>query len=156
MEGLIEHSRLLHGENALEMFELDEELIRELFVAYTTHEPTPNFPQPGMIGVIDGPGKTLQGSIALRLTQLYYSRHYLIEELWNFVHPEHRRSLNARGLIGYAKRMSEELSLPLLIGIVSNIRTEEKIRLYGKLLPKAGAFFVYRGDMPPAVEVKAA
>lgn len=149
IDQLIELGRLLHTENA--MLDWDEELIRELVTAYVTYQPSPHFQDPGMIAVIDE-GGVIKAMIALRITQLWYSRKPLIEELFNFVHPEHRRSTFAKSMILYAKALADDLQLPLLIGIVSNHRTEQKIRLYQRFLPFAGAFFVYRGDVQDAAD----
>jgi hypothetical protein len=38
------------------------------------------------------------------------------------------------------------MKMPLVIGVISNIRTEAKIKLYERRLPKAGAFFVYNRE----------
>jgi N-acetylglutamate synthase-like GNAT family acetyltransferase len=140
---LIELGRLLHRENA--MLPWDDDLIRELVTAYVAYTPSEHYREPGMIAVVEENGQ-LVAMIALRITQLWYSRSPIIEELFNFVHPDHRRSEHAKALIQYAKALADDMQLPLLIGIVSNIRTEAKIRLYQRFLPFAGAFFVYRGD----------
>jgi N-acetylglutamate synthase-like GNAT family acetyltransferase len=144
IEKLVELGRLLHAENA--MLSWDDDLVRELVTAYVTYQPTAHFADPGMIAVIEE-GGTIKAMIALRITTLWYSRQPIIEELFNFVHPEHRRSTFAKSLILYAKALADDMQLPLLIGIVSNYRTEQKIRLYQRFLPFAGAFFVYRGDV---------
>ena len=64
-------------------------------------------------------------------------------ELFNFVRTEHRKSDYAARLIAYAKMCSDKMGLPLMMGILSNHRTEQKIRLYERQLEKAGAYFVY-------------
>jgi len=127
----------------------DEDLIRELTTAFFIYHPSNHFHEPGMMAVIEKDGQ-LVAMIALRITQLWYSKSPLIEELFNFVHPDHRRSTHAKALIQYAKSLADDLRLPLLIGIVSNDRTEQKIRLYQRYLPFAGAYFVYRGDQVDA------
>lgn len=124
---------LLHEENGL--FPLSERRVREYMQLYFRKEGA-------LIGVI-GPVGDPVGSIYLKIGQPYYSETWYLEEAWNFVHPDHRRTDYAKQLLTWAKNVSTELHLPLMIGIVSNHRTEAKIRLYEKQLEKAGAFFVW-------------
>lgn len=104
----------------------------------------------GVIGVIDG-HDGLEGVILLHIGQLWYSDDWMLEEMFNFVHPEHRRSSHAKRLIQFAKDSADHLSkvsghpVPLMIGVMSNQRTEAKVRLYERMLPKSGAYFVYNG-----------
>jgi hypothetical protein len=139
-DALIEQCHLLHSENGL--FKIDSGLVRDLVHCSIHGSPSQTFPHLAMIGVIGEPGQ-LQGSICLRIAQVYYSREFLLEELWNFVHPDFRKSNNARNLIRYAKQCADALPLPLFISIVSNTRTEAKVRLYERELKKMGAYFVY-------------
>lgn len=148
IQQLIALGRMLHAENA--MLPWDEERVAELVTAYCTYQTTKYFADPGMIAVIENDKHELVAMIALRITQLWYSSSPILEELFNFVHPEHRKSTYAKSLIQYAKSLADDLRLPLLIGIVSNDRTEQKIRLYQRYLPFAGAFFVYRGGQVAA------
>jgi hypothetical protein len=62
------------------------------------------------------------------------------------VHPKHRRSRHANALLKYSKHLSDEVGIPLLIGIISNKRTEAKVRLYRKHLPETGSFFLYNAQ----------
>jgi len=96
-----------------------------------------------IIGVIGEPGK-VEGMIYLQMSRFWYSTDTFLEELFNYVRPEFRRSNNAKALIDFAKSAANRFDVPLLIGIISNHRTEEKIRLYQRRLgEKAGAFFLY-------------
>jgi hypothetical protein len=115
----------------------------------------------GIIGVIGDPGKTLEGVVLLRIEQLWYSSAPVIAEKLVFVHPEYRSAKGgrARKLCEFSKQVSDNLEMPLIIGIVSNERTSGKIRMYERLLgPAAGAYFLYRGktgmgnDMPEAAQ----
>jgi hypothetical protein len=115
----------------------------------------------GIIGVIGEPGKTLEGVVLLRIEQLWYSSAPVIAEKLVFVHPEYRSAKGgrARKLCEFSKQVSDNLEMPLIIGIVSNERTSGKIRMYERLLgPAAGAYFLYRGktgmgsDMPEAAQ----
>ncbi len=88
-------------------------------------------------------GDEIEGMIYLQISRMWYSQSPIIEELFNYVRPEYRRSNNAKALIDFAKRCSTHLGVPLLIGVISNERTEEKVRLYRRRLgPPAGAFFL--------------
>ena len=124
---------LLHDENGL--FPLSEKRVREYMQRYFRQEGA-------LIGVIGDVGDPV-ASIYLGIEQPYYSDAWYLNEAWNFVHPDHRRSDYAKKLLGWAKDISEQMKLPLMVGIVSNHRTEAKIRLYEKQLEKAGAFFVW-------------
>jgi hypothetical protein len=97
-----------------------------------------------------GPKDNLEGSILIRLSSMWYSACPLLEEYWNFVHPDYRKSERAKYMVNFAKACADKMELPLLIGIVSNDRTEAKCRLYNRMLPKAGEFYLYRGDVNKA------
>jgi len=103
---------------------------------------------PAICGVIGQPGK-LEASIFLEVGSLWYTEDLWLHELWNFVHPDHRRSDHAKTLIEFAKSVQAAVGLPLSIGVISNDRTEAKVRLYQRRLGKpAGAFFTYAPDNP--------
>lgn len=100
----------------------------------------------GIIGVIGAPGK-IEGCILLRIGQMWYSDEWCLDELFNFVLPEYRRSRNALELVEFAKTCAERLHIPLFIGIISNERTASKVKLYERRLKKpAGAFFIYNDE----------
>ena len=95
-----------------------------------------------IIGVI-GPVGKIEGMIYMQISSMWYSGEVILEELFNYVAPEYRRSSNAKALIEFGRSCAERFDVPLLIGIISNDRTEEKIRLYRRRLgPPAGAFFL--------------
>lgn len=104
--------------------------------------------QGAIIGVIGAPGR-LEGSIYLTISDYWYSDDWHLCELWNYVLPQYRRSNNAKELITFAKRCADETRLKALIGIISNTKTEAKVKLYQRQLgTAAGAFFVYAGWQP--------
>ena len=100
--------------------------------------------QGGIIGVIGERGD-LKGCIYLLLDPVWYSNEYQLLELFNFVRSDSRSAKlgYAVHLIEYAKARSDELNIDLTIGVLSNIRMEAKVRIYSRLLPKAGEFFVH-------------
>jgi len=128
--------KMMHEENGI--FEWDDEKTRE-FIARATSR------RYGVIGVIEGE-TGLEGMICLVPDQLWYSSDWFLNEVFNFVHPDFRRSTRAKGLIAFAKNISDEMGLPLILGVVSNYRTEAKVKLYERQFPKAGAFFMYNNS----------
>jgi GNAT superfamily N-acetyltransferase len=100
----------------------------------------------GMIGIVSRENGPIEGAILLRIGPMWYSNDMVMEEKAIFIHPDHRgaKDGNARRLIEFAKNAAQELGIPLLIGVLSNERTEGKIRLYERQFGKqSGAFFLY-------------
>ena len=137
-DGVMHLGRLLHAENGQHAW--DDAKAQEIAAKLLECDG-------GYIGVIGAPDN-LHGMIGIQLDQPWYSSAWMLVELFNFVHPAHRRSTHAKSLIGHAKGYADQLGIPLVIGIISNHRTEAKVRLYRRMLPKAGEFFTYRpGDV---------
>lgn len=102
----------------------------------------------GLVGVIGEPGK-IEGGVLLRISEMWYSDERVLEEKAIFILPEYRNAKGgrARRLCEFAKRAAETLELPLLIGVLSNNRTEAKIKLYERQFGKPnGAFFLYNAS----------
>jgi len=112
----------------------------------------------GVVGVIGHPGEKPQGAILLRVVSMWYSDDEILEEKAIFIHPDFRSAKGgrARRLCEFAKQVSEGLGIPLLIGVLSNHRTDAKVRLYERQFGKpTGAFFLYNartGDWAEAAE----
>lgn len=134
----------LYDENAL--FSLDEKKVREVIRMATEG-------RFGVIGIIDGPNG-IEGSVGLSVTQWWYTSEWHLGEYWNFVREDCRQSNHAKDLINFSKWCAETMHLPLHMGIVTTKRTAAKERLYRRILPKVGAFFMYnaKGVDLPAVE----
>lgn len=98
--------------------------------------------QGGIIGVIDGDNE-LAGAIGMRLGNFWYSDDWHLEELYNFVSENYRKSDYAKNLIDFGKWASEQMKLVLNIGIISTHRTEAKVRLYSRRLQPVGQFFMH-------------
>jgi GNAT superfamily N-acetyltransferase len=99
--------------------------------------------QGGIIGVI-GPKGRIEAALYMLLAQPLYSESWHIEEVFQVVRRQYRRSGHAKALIEFAKRCSDDLGVPVLMGVLHNKRTEAKIRLYQRHLgPRVGAFFLY-------------
>jgi hypothetical protein len=100
----------------------------------------------GIVGIVckaDGP---IEGAILLSTGKMWYSHDPVLEERAIFIHPDYRAAKvgRARKLCEFAKSVSDALGIPLIIGVLSNSRTEAKIRLYKRQFGEpAGAFFLY-------------
>jgi hypothetical protein len=104
----------------------------------------------GLCGIIGKPGtEDFEGGILLRTTKLWYSDKIVLEERGVFVHPEYRAAKGgrARKLCEFAKAAADKLEMPLLIGILSNHRTEGKVKLYERVFGRpAGAYWLVGGE----------
>lgn len=148
-EGIMELARLLNKENSV--FPMNEQKVAEHVI------PT-LFRDGGIMGVIGTPEK-IEGLVLLRISKQWYSDGEFLEEMCVYVHPEYRASKGgrARKLVEFAKKVSEELNLPLMIGVLSNSRTDAKIKLYERQFgTPAGTFFLYgvkTGELANASEI---
>jgi hypothetical protein len=135
-DSLIKLAHIVGIENGL--FAMNEEKVRNILrpLLYLSG---------GIIGVI-GRKNELEGAIVLRISQNWYSDASFLEEMCVFVHPDYRAAKGgrARKLVEFAKKVSEKLEMPLMIGVLSNSRTDAKTRLYERQFGSpAGAFFLY-------------
>jgi GNAT superfamily N-acetyltransferase len=96
----------------------------------------------GVIGVIDGKDG-LEGYLIAVLSRWWYTDEWHVEELSNFVHPDHRKSQHAKNLIEFAKWFAEQMNLPLIMGIMSTKRLDAKVRLYKRQVTQCGAVFLH-------------
>jgi hypothetical protein len=108
-----------------------------------------------MIGLIEQDGQ-LAASVGLTLSQLWYSSEWTLGERWAYVRPAFRDHTDyVTDLINFSKWASDQLGVPLEMGIISTFRTEAKVRLYRRHLKPIGAFFAYgieRANGPLALE----
>ena len=77
---------------------------------------------------------------------MWYSDNPVLEEKAIFIHPDFRSAKGgrARQLCEFSKQVADSLGIPLIIGVLSNHRTEAKVRLYERQFGKpSGAFFLY-------------
>lgn len=106
----------------------------------------------GIIGLIER--KEIEAIMVLEISQFWYTDAWSLGEVLNYVRPEFRRSTNAKDMISFSKRCSDELGIPLVIGVVSNERTKAKLELYRRQLGEpCGGYFLYRRT--PLVAAKA-
>jgi GNAT superfamily N-acetyltransferase len=100
----------------------------------------------GLIGAIGEPEGPIEGVVLLRVGAMWYSDRPVLEEKAIFIHPDYRSAKGgrARQLCEFSKKVADSLGMPLIIGVLSNHRTEGKIRLYTRQFgPPSGAFFLY-------------
>lgn len=103
----------------------------------------------GLIGIIGRPKEKIEGAVLLRIAKMWYSDQDILEEKAIFIHPDYRHAKGgrARRLVEFSKQASDYLKIPLIIGVLSNHRTEAKVRLYERQFGKAsGAFFLYNAQ----------
>src|SRR6516225_8809004 len=74
----------------------------------------------GILGVIGEPND-IKAMIFLLISKMWYTKQLHLEELFNFVRPDVRASSQKYGLqlIEFAKRCSNEIGLPLTIGVLT-------------------------------------
>ncbi len=125
---------MMHSEGGL--MPLDEMSAHEMFQkAFNRHG--------AILGVIGDPGD-IKAMIFLLIGKFWYTQSYHLEELFNFIRPDKRKSDYSDRMINFAKKCAEETKLPLVIGVLTNSRMAGKVRLYRRHLGyPAGAFFVY-------------
>lgn len=95
-----------------------------------------------VIGVVGR--ERIEGMIVLLISQFWYTEDWCLEELQNYVSPEFRKSTNAKDMIRFAQRCSDEIGIPLVIGVVSNERTRAKMELYRRQMgDPVGGYFLH-------------
>lgn len=100
----------------------------------------------GLIGIICKPNGKAEGGVLLRVGKMWYSNQDVLEERVIFIPPEFRTAKGGRAtrLCEFSKKAAEDLGIPLLIGVMSSVRTEAKVRMYERQFGKpTGAVFLY-------------
>ena len=153
MATLMEMAKLGAQENGMVPFDINQ-IAKEFWPALHL-----DFGIVGIVGPSDG---TIEGAVLLRITTFWYGfkegpqAKPMIEERWLWTHQDYRAAKGgrARKLCEFVKTTSDQLGLPLMIGILSNIRLESKIKLYERVFGKpCGVTWMYR---PPQIAERAA
>lgn len=100
----------------------------------------------GICAVIGKAGGKIEGLVLLRIGHMWYSDTMIVEEKAIFIHPDFRAAKGGRAkrLCEFSKQVADSLGIPLIIGVLSNSRTEAKVRMYERQFgAPAGAFFLY-------------
>lgn len=136
-DGLLEICHAVHEENGL--FSYSRDKVRRQAIGALKGDVSH---RTGVAGVIGEPGR-LHGAILLSIGQEWYSDDWCLNELFSFVFPEYRSTSASQDLLAFADEVQSKFGIPLLIGVLSNHRTEAKVRLIRKQFgAPAGAFFV--------------
>jgi hypothetical protein len=134
---------MLHAEGGLMPF--SEQRAAEMFDrAYNR--------QGGILGVLGERGD-IRGMIFLLISRFWYTDQNHLEELFNFVRPDLRENGKhyAQSMIEFAKKCSDEIGIPLVIGVLTNTRMAGKVRFYRRFLGyPTGAFFVHNAKWQQA------
>jgi hypothetical protein len=123
-------------ENAAVPYEPDL-VLQDVWAALNLHQ--------GVVGVIGPVGGYLEGAVLLRVGTMWYSRSPTIEERAIYVDPKYRDAKGGRAarLFEFSHYISDELGLPLTIGVLSSARTAAKIRMYSRFMgPQDGAYWI--------------
>lgn len=99
----------------------------------------------GLIGLIGREGGPIEGMVVLVIGTLGYSDTLCCEEKVVFVPEQYRAAKGGRAhkLLQFSKAAAEKLGLPLLIGVLSNAATKQKVAMYKREFGEpAGAFWV--------------
>jgi hypothetical protein len=101
----------------------------------------------GIVGVI-GPIGNLQAAIMLVLGSPWYSDAITMDDCMSFVDKRYRCSNHAKALLEYSKHIVDQIRVTnpdfkMILGVLSNIRTAEKVRLYSRKMQPVGAYFMY-------------
>lgn len=135
MAGVMHLASIVGQENAV--FPLNEQKVAKKFWAALN--------QLGGTVFVIGPPERLEAMALVELSEYWYSDQPFLEEICVFVHPEYRAAKGgrARKLCEAIKRVREKLDMPLMIGVLSNSRTDGKVKLYERQFgAPAGAFFL--------------
>lgn len=96
----------------------------------------------GVIGVIGDTGE-LEALCGMAVSDIWYTTEKHLADFLVYVDPEHRASEHGTALVQWMKKQSDIIGLPLLSGVVSNKRTEAKCRMFRRMMPKIGEYFLY-------------
>ena len=111
----------------------------------------------GIVGIIGEQDKPLEAAVLLMVESQWYSDDLVLNERAIFVAPEFRQAKGGRAskLCDFSETTSVRLGLPLMIGILSNQRTEAKVRLYQrKFGTPSGAYWIVNGHTGASPPVK--
>lgn len=78
-------------------------------------------------------GNDIIGSAALRLADyMWYSRDLFLVDQWFYVRPGEKRAASALILMNAAKRLSQRLEVPLVLGLLGAGQLERRIRFFDR------------------------
>lgn len=101
------------------------------------------------IGLIKDEKGNIEAATGVTLESTWYSDVYFLSEMINFVHPNHRKSRHIQALLRFQKDTADILSktlgysIPIIPGILTRERLEQKMRLFQREFQQVGALFIY-------------
>lgn len=129
-------------ENAAVVAPIDPERVMEHIVLGTRR-------QGGLVGVIDGANGQPVAVVVLVPMQWWWSKAHYLQDVVNYVHPDHRVSRHIHDLIQFERWAADEWSrlfgyrIYLLCGVLGYKRVREKLIMYKRKFLQAGAAFLY-------------
>lgn len=108
----------------------------------------------GSVGIIPDNG-TVVASVGLTVARFWDSADLHLEDLWTFVHPDHRKSKHHKNLITFAKAVSNRMGLKLLMAQPENDETMPQVNvLLTGAFARVGGLFEHNPAAPaePAVQ----
>lgn len=146
--------RIATTDDVYEIMALAEEVYGEMCIVAPDKEKILNTIWPallqedGVCFVVVGSDSKIQGGVLIRTGELWFSTEKLLIENLLFISKKYRNTssglLRAKLLCNAAKRRSDELGMPLCIGVFSTDRTESKMRFYeSQFGSSVGGSFLY-------------
>lgn len=136
----------MHAENAI--FPLSETKAREA-IHKCTHDKL------GIAGIIRGRSGAIEGSIGIVVTSQWYTDAVHLQEIWNYVSPQHRNTKHARTLLEFGQWASDRMTynavqrgvtdafIPFIFSLITRKRLIAKMRLFQRSAPQVGAIFMW-------------
>ena len=107
-----------------------------------------------IVGVIDGDDGQPAAVCIVVGVQWWWSDHWYLMEVCNYVHPDHRRSSHIDDLIDFERWLSDQWSAQygyrvyLVAGVMGTRRLRAKIALYWRRMTEVGRAYLYPPPPP--------
>jgi len=107
-----------------------------------------------IVGIIDGDDGLPAAVCVLIGAQWWWSDHWYLMEVCNYVHPDHRRSRYIDDIIDFERwlsdRWSEQYGYPvyLMAGVMGTRRMRAKIAMYWRRMTEVGRAYLYPPPPP--------
>ncbi len=141
-EDIVRICKELHAENG-KFFAASDEKIR-FNLARAFNKKGAMLPAIGPKGAIEALGY-------VSIEQFAWSDDWHLSEWFNYVKPDFRKSQHAKALLRWEMGASDQMGIPLWVGVVSDIRLAAKLRLYRRVFGVAALPF----KLPAGVDLDA-
>lgn len=133
-------------DNALRIATASPDRIRN-----TVHQGTRPGPgkMPAILGVIESAERQIVGAILLVAFQWWWSEAFFLQEQFCYVHPDHRNTHHAVGLMNFAKWCSDNMSAKfgypvwLFQGVTAHQGVQRKMLFYSQHTNQIGGLYLY-------------